>query len=434
MTPPEPGPPPGPVPPEPSQPSQASQPSGTPGSPGAPDAPATRAVRPRRAELLGRFLRPLPGARPRPRFEVPPEERASAERSPSSWAEPARPVQTGFLLAVGVGLALLCWWVLANVGPLVGWVVTATFLALGLEPLVRWLETRGVPRPGAVLLVVLALAGAFALLIVVVVPRVVAEASLLAGRVPQLIDDFLGSEAFERLDRQLRIRDSTEQWVQDLSGRIAADQDFLGGLFGGVVGVGTVVLNVLAGTLIVLALTLYFLFSLPIMTQWAYRLAPASGRARVQELGDQMVRGVGNYVVGQTCVALLNAAVALVLMTVTGVPFAALLVVFVAVLAFVPLVGGVLAGLLVTLVALTADWGTALPYAIGYFAYLQVEAYFVSPRIMRRAVAVPGAIAVIAVAAGGALWGVLGALIAIPTAAAGLLLVREVFVPRQDRR
>jgi len=434
MTPPEPGPPPGPVPPEPFQPSQTSQPSGTPGTPGAPDAPATQAVRPRRAELLGRFLRPLPGPRPRPRFEVPPDEHAAAERHPSSWAEPARPVQTGFLLAVGVGLALLCWWVLANVGPLVGWVVTATFLALGLEPLVRWLETRGVPRPGAVLLVVLALAGAFALLIVVVVPRVVAEASLLAGRVPQLVDDLLGSEAFERLDRQLRIRDSTEQWVQDLSGRIAADQDFLGGLFGGVVGVGTVVLNVLAGTLIVLALTLYFLFSLPIMTQWAYRLAPASGRARVQELGDQMVRGVGNYVVGQTCVALLNAGVALVLMTVTGVPFAALLVVFVAVLAFVPLVGGVLAGLLVTLVALTAGWGTALPYAIGYFAYLQVEAYFVSPRIMRRAVAVPGAIAVIAVAAGGALWGVLGALIAIPTAAAGLLLVREVFVPRQDRR
>jgi predicted PurR-regulated permease PerM len=422
MTPPE---------PEPSEGPDGSVPSAGSAPPAPPGRPDRRG---RGAEVLDRFLRPLPGPRPRHRFEVPPDAGAPSARRPASWPDPARPVQTGFLLAVGVGLAVLCWWVLANVGPLVGWVVTATFLALGLEPLVRRLEARGLPRPGAVALVVLALAAAGCLVIVLVVPRIVAEAAQLAGRVPALVDGLLGSEAFERLDARLRIRDSAERWVQELSGRIGSDRDFLGGIFGGVVGLGSVVLNVVTGTLIVLALSLYFLVSLPVMTRWAYRLAPASRRARVQELGDQMVRGVGNYVIGQTCVALLNAAVALALMLATGVPFAALLSLLVALLAFVPLVGGVLAGVLVTLVAATAGWGTALPYAVGYFAYLQVEAYFVSPRIMRRAVAVPGAIAVIAVAAGGSLWGVLGALIAIPTAAAGLLLVREVFVPRQDRR
>ncbi|MGQ1839659.1 AI-2E family transporter [Kocuria turfanensis] len=395
--------------------------------------PRPEPARARRAGAVDRFLRPLPGARPRRRFEVPPERGERPARPPQPPGL-LRPVQTGFLLAVGVGLALLGWWVLANVGPLVGWVVTATFLALGLEPLVRWLEARSVPRPGAVALVVLGLAGALAALIALVVPRIVAEAAQLAERAPRLVDGLLASRSFAELDARFRIRDSTEQWLQGLGGRIGADSELLGGLFGGVVGLGSVVLNAVAGTLIVLALTLYFLASLPLMTQWAYRLAPASRRARVQELGDRMLRGVGNYVVGQTCVALLNAAVALTLMLLTGVPFAALLSLVVALLAFVPLVGGVLAGILVSLVAVTAGWGTAVPYAIGYFAYLQVEAYFVSPRIMRRAVAVPGAIAVIAVAAGGALWGVLGALIAIPTAAAGLILVREVFVPRQDDR
>lgn len=103
-------------------------------------------------------------------------------------------------------------------------------------------------------------------------------------------------------------------------------------------------------------------------------------------------------------------------------------------LAFIPLVGGVIAGVVVSLVATLGGWNTVVPYALCYFGYLQVEAYLVSPRIMSRAVAVPGAVAIVAVAAGGALWGVLGALIAIPTAAAGLLLVREVFVPRQDAR
>ena len=70
---------------------------------------------------------------------------------------------------------------------------------------------------------------------------------------------------------------------------------------------------------------------------------------------------------------------------------------------------------------------------ICYFAYLQFEAYFISPRIMQKAVAVPGAVAVISVIAGGSLLGVLGALIAIPTAAAIMLLVKEIFIVRQDK-
>lgn len=387
-------------------------------------------ARVRHTEVVDRFLRP----RPRPRFEIPPEGADPPVRGPADWSGRAHPVRTGFLLAVGVGLALIGWWVLANVGPVLGWVVAATFLALGLEPLVRWLEARSLPRPGAVALVVLALAGALAALIALVVPRMVAEAAQLADSVPRLIDSVLDSEVFDELDARFGIHDSTEQWLQGLAGRTAGDGNVLGGVFGGVVGLGTVVIEAVTGTLIVLALTLYFLASLPLMTQWAYRLAPASRRARAQELGEQMLRTVGNYVVGQMCVALLNASVALVLMTLTGVPFPALLCLLVAMLAFVPLVGGVIAGILVSLVALTEGLGTAVPYAIGYFTYLQIEAYFVSPRIMHRAVAVPGAVAVIAVAAGGALWGVLGALIAIPTAAVGLLLVREIFVPRQDAR
>jgi predicted PurR-regulated permease PerM len=120
-------------------------------------------------------------------------------------------------------------------------------------------------------------------------------------------------------------------------------------------------------------------------------------------------------------------------MTTLGVPFSVLLSFIVALLAFIPLVGGVIAAVVVILVALTLGWQTAVIYAICYFAYLQFEAYFISPRIMQRAVAVPGAVAVISVIAGGSLLGVLGALIAIPTAAAIMLLIKEVFIIRQDR-
>lgn len=344
------------------------------------------------------------------------------------------PVQTGFFLTVGVGIALLGFYVLTNVGSLAGWVVTAAFIALGLDPIVRWLEARGLPRPLAVAVVILALALAVTAFIVLVVPRIMSQAQQFMGTIPELVNDFMGSSFFLAMDDRFDIAATFERTVGSWQTQLATNQDVLGGMFGSVVSVGGVVINAVTGTIIVMALTLYFLFSLPMAKAWGYRLAPASRRAGVQKLGDQMVNGVGNYVVGQACVALINASVAFVLMNITGVPYATLLVLFVAVLAFIPLVGGVLAGILMTLFAILGGWDSVVPFAVCYFAYLQVEAYFVSPRIMKRAVAVPGAVAVIAVAAGGALWGILGAVIAIPTAAAGLLLVREVFVPRQDAR
>lgn len=390
-----------------------------------------------------------PAARFRPsrhRFEVPPEPGPGAgsgggpgqevRRAPWDRGGVAafRPVQTGFLLTVGVGIALLGFYVLTNVGSLVGWIVTAAFIALGLDPIVRWLESKGLGRPLAAAIVILVLALGLTGFILLAVPRMVDQAQQFVASVPATVESFMNSALFRAVNGRFDIATAFENTTAAVQQRLSSDQDLLGGIFGSVVSVGAVMINAVTGTLIVMALTLYFLFSLPTMKAWGYRLAPASRRARVVQLGDQMINGVGNYVVGQACVALLNAAVAFTLMLITGVPYATLLVLCVALLAFIPLVGGVLAGITVTVVASLGGWDTALPYALCYFVYLQIEAYFVSPRIMARAVAVPGAVAVIAVVAGGALWGVLGALIAIPTAAAGLLLVRELFVPRQDAR
>ena len=83
------------------------------------------------------------------------------------------PIQTGFLLTVGVGIALLGYYVLTNVGGLVGWIVTAAFICLGMDPLVRRLETKGLPRAVAAGVVILALALVITAFIMVVVPRMI---------------------------------------------------------------------------------------------------------------------------------------------------------------------------------------------------------------------------------------------------------------------
>ncbi|MDN3904099.1 AI-2E family transporter [Arthrobacter sp. YD2] len=420
------------------------------------DAPAAGAPAPRRlpgfiSALTGRLQQGFPGARPRPRFEIPPDDLSGpevtvdsevrlpderlgiggAQAAPDSDAGSMRahPIYFGFMLTVGVGLALLLYFVITNVGELLVWIGAALFIALGLDPVVRWLAARRIPRPAGIAITVLVLAGVVAAFFATLIPTIVSQTSEIVSKTPGYIDNFLASDFFVNIDRQFQIRDRIDEEVT----KFFSNSDAVGGVFGGVLSVGTVIANGLFGALIILVLTLYFLASLPSMKKWAYRLAPRSRRRRVEALSEEITGSVGNYVIGQGFVALLDATYAFIVMTITGVPFSVLLAFVVALLAFIPLVGPPIALVLVSLVALTVGWQTAVVFAILYMAYLQFEAYFVSPRVMQRAVAVPGAVAVIAVIAGGTLLGVLGALIAIPTAAATLLLLKEVFIARQDR-
>lgn len=410
--------------------------------PPAPPAPA--AAKARRTgffdSVLIKLRRPIPGAQPRIRFEMPPEaveggEGPVAVELPATQAPaPPRlavqhPIYLGFMLMVGFGIALLLYSIITSTTQLLLWILAALFIALGLDPVVRWLESRRVPRPAGIALTLLVLLGLVAGFFATLIPTIVDQTSQLVQKAPAWISDFLASDFFKSVDGQFHISDRIGEELNKFLQNSAA----VGGIAGGVLGVGSTIANGLFGALVVLVLSLYFLSALPSMKKWGYRLAPRSRRARVERLSEEITRGVGNYVIGQACVAILNASFAFILMAFLNIPFSSLLAFVVALLAFIPLVGGVIAAFVVILVSLTAGWQTALFFAIGYFAYLQFEAYFVSPRIMQKAVAVPGSVAVISVIAGGSLLGVLGALIAIPTAAAILLLLKEVFISRQDQ-
>ncbi len=417
------------------------------GQPGGPQEPAPQLSTPRAAaasfliSMARRLRQPLPGAQPRLRFEMPPEQEdddAGADLdgdgtarfgSPGPRMSAQHPLYVGFMGTVGVGAALLVYWIGSNTTQLLLWIVTALFIALGLDPVVRWLEGKKVPRPAGILISVSVLALAVAGFFATLIPTIVQQVTQIVQEAPHWIQDFIDSDFFHTVDNQFGVRDRISQELA----KFVNNPEAMSGIFGGVVGFGSTVANGLFGALIVLVLSLYFLSAMPAMKRWGYRLAPRSRRARVEALSEEITGSVGNYVIGQVCVALLNATFAFIVMSILGVPFAALLAFVVALLAFIPLVGGMIAGVLVTLIALTAGWQTAVVYAICYFAYLQFEAYFISPRIMQKAVAVPGAVAVISVIAGGSLLGVLGALIAIPTAAAIMLLVKEIFIARQDK-
>ena len=389
-------------------------------------APAGR----RRLPRLGSVLR-----RRRPFLE---EDRVDPESVPVDGAEdPAvaavvveSPVLTGFLLAVGVALAIGVVSVLRTNGQLIVWIAAALFIALGLDPLVRRVEAWGAPRWVGVLTAALGLAAVAGAFVALLVPTVIEQSTQLVQDLPAIIDGVMRAEWFVQLDEEFHLQEAVRAQTE----RLAADGVAVTDLFGGLLGLGQTVLKAVFSVLVVVVLTLYFLSSLPHMKYWAYRLAPRSRRPRIEALSEQITSSVGHYVMGQSFVAALNGAVAFTALAIAGAPFAVLLAAIAAFMAFIPLVGAAIGGTLLTLVSLLTSWQTAAVFAAIYFVYLQIEAYVISPRVMARAVSVPAAVAVIAVIAGGALLGVLGALMAIPLAAALLLLVREVFIPRQDAR
>src|SRR5699024_2895303 len=342
----------------------------------------------------------------------------------------ARPIKTGFMFTIGVGLALALYLVVSSNVQLLIWILTAIFITLGLDPLVSKIHSWGAPRGVGVLTAVALLIGIITVFISALVPVIVEQTTEFVQILPTVVSDFIASDAFRTIDDEFDVASVITTEVN----RFVSDTSNITNLLGGILGVGSAIFNIGFSVLIVVVLTLYFLVSLPSIKRWMYRLAPRSRRQRIEYLSEKITGSVGYYIVGQTIVATLNGIVAFIAVSIAGLQYGALLAIFAAFMAFIPLVGAVTGGVVITLLALLAGWKSAVIFAVIYFIYLQIEAYLVSPRVMQRAVAIPGALAVIGVIAGGSLLGVLGALLAIPTVAGILVLVREVYVPYQDAR
>ncbi|MDF1603788.1 AI-2E family transporter [Nocardioides sp. YIM 152315] len=337
------------------------------------------------------------------------------------------PFFVGFVGGLGVLVAVWLATQIQAIGSTLMLIVVSLFLAAGLDPAVRWFERRGLGRSYAVLTVILAFLAALALFIVAIVPVIADQVRSLTDNVPQWLDQLQRNRQVQRLDDEYDIITKIQDYV--------TNGDFAGAIFGGAVGVGLAVLGALFNGFIVIVLTLYFLASLQTTTSAIYRLAPASRRDRVSRLGDRIVRSVGGYVSGAFIVAMCAGISSLVFLFVVGLgEYAVALAFVVALLDVIPMIGATLGAVIVTAIAFAEDWRIGLACAIFYLVYQQVENYVIYPRVMSKSVDVPGAVTVIAALVGAALFGVVGALLAIPTAATVLMLVREVWVRRQDTR
>jgi predicted PurR-regulated permease PerM len=330
----------------------------------------------------------------------------------------------GFVATMGVLLALALGAAIYSVRNTLVLVFLALFIAVGLEPVVAFFTRHQLRRSFAVLIVVLVGVGVVAAFVYSAISPIQTEINQLSKSVPKWRTEIgSGKGTVGHLAKELHL----SYYISGSgSGSLAK------GLASGALGAGEEVLSAVSSLLVVIVLTIYFLAALPAIKRFFARLVPHNRRERFGLLLDDVLAGVGGYLLGNLFTSLVAAIGTFVWATIFGIPYAILLALVVGLFDLIPVVGSTIAGIIVSLVALSVSLPVAIATGAFYIAYRFIEDYLLVPRVMRQAVNVSPVVTVLAVVMGGALLGIIGALVAIPIAAGIKLVLEQSVFPRLD--
>jgi predicted PurR-regulated permease PerM len=348
-------------------------------------------------------------------------------RDPIPQGVARRPYRTGLVAGFGALSAVTIWGLLGQLTVVLWCVAVAVFLAMGLHPLARLLERRGLRRPLAAITVtgsvVLAIGGAVLLLL----PPLLQQTAQLVGRARELVADGGLDQGAARLQQLvpvsvLDVRPALDSLATGLTSPMGPEA-----LSSGVISGGTVLGDVAFVTTVVVVLTAYFLISHRWFAEQLIALFPRARRASGAAILTTVATSVGRYFAGQVGLAALYGVLSLVVLLATGSALPILLAAFAAVAALVPVVGIAASGVgIVAVQALVAPSSpTWIVLAVWYLTYLLVEAYVIAPRVARRTTAIPDIVTILVTLVGGTLFGILGALLAVPAAVAVGVCVQE---------
>ncbi|BDV29412.1 AI-2E family transporter [Microbacterium terricola] len=350
---------------------------------------------------------------------------------PAKWRSLSNPFAVGFLLTLGGLAALLLGLAFSNLVTVVIYIVFAMFAALGLDPVIKWFERHNVKRGWGVVIVFFVLLLVLIGLLWLVIPTLVTQVGEFFKDLPATFAAFQQSDFFHWLEGI---------FGEGLSTLVTDVQTFLtnpaniAAIGGGALKVGASIATGISGLLIVIVLTLYFVLSLSSIKDSLIRFAPARNRIKVRSMTNEITDSVGDYLMGMVILAFFNSVIAFFLHLVLGLPFPLLMGVLAFSITIIPLVGPVLYWIFASVLALFSDPVAALIFAICYLVYIQIEAYVITPKVMSKAIEIPGSLVVIGALIGGTLLGLLGALVAVPVTASILLIIKQVLIPRQDAK
>jgi predicted PurR-regulated permease PerM len=337
--------------------------------------------------------------------------------------KPESTLMRGVKFAFGVALVVGLLAALYQARSVLVLIVIAAVLALGMDPGIRVLQRRGrMGRGAATAVILLSLLGFLVLFFVLVIPPIAAEVQTFAGKVPDYINHLedVGGPVGQ-LERQFNISEQLEK-LADRAPDIAQES------VGTVLGVFGNIASGLFSLLTILVLTVYFASNLPVLEDGIASLFPPSKREEYRDLMERATEKIGGYASGQITVSLIAGVSAFIAFLVIGLPFPAALAMWVSITTLIPSVGALVGAVLCILVASFASVGTAIITAIYILVYQQVENYIISPRVMKKAVDLSPAAVIVSVLIGGSILGFVGALLALPLAAAAKVVVRDLWL------
>jgi predicted PurR-regulated permease PerM len=303
---------------------------------------------------------------------------------------------------IKVLLTLFAVWAIYKLGTVIALVLVAVVLAISLEPTVVWLERRRVPRWVGSMLVVLTILAALIVFFAITGSSLATQGQQVTGRLATAQED-LAKHTPPPFDRIVR------------EGKAPAPD--ASALAGYAVRLGSILTSAVLGAAVAFILTIYFLIEGRRTWAWLVAYVPRRNRARVQETADAACRAVLHYVAGNVATSIFAGATVLIVLTILHVPAALLLALLAGVCDFVPVLGFIVSAVPAVLLALTVSPTTAVIVAAAYIGYHMAENYFIGPKVYGGKLRLSNLAVLLAFAVGAELFGIIGALLALPIAA-----------------
>ena len=311
----------------------------------------------------------------------------------------------------------------------ISYIMLGAFVAIAASGPVNLLS-RKLPRGAAIAIVYLGIVFAPVVIGLILIPPAVEQGVRLANNLPEYTQEL--NQAF---DENPQLREANEKY--DITGKLenlAEDlAKHVGDAAGALVDIGAGLVSSIFALVTILVISMFLIGRGQAWRDAALRHRPPQQAERMRRATDQIANAVGSYIGGALVQATVAGFAAWLMLVILGVPSPLPLAVIIALLDLIPLVGATLGAVVVGVVTLFVDFPTTtIIWAIFAIAYQQFENYVVQPRIQSRAVALDPFLVVVAALFGGALLGVIGALLSIPTAAAIQIAVREFIEYRRE--
>jgi predicted PurR-regulated permease PerM len=305
-----------------------------------------------------------------------------------------------------IGLTAIAIWALIELWPVIILLTVSFVLMLGFLPYVEAMVQRGIPRTGAVLVLVLAFLGVLVAMFGIMVPAIVEEVDAVRDNLPESAREIEELLDWFGIEVELQDRARNIDWDQLISGRAAIDYTQR---------VAAVVFSIVT----IIVLTAYLLADTPRLGNFISQFIPPDRKEEADRLFWSLTRVVGGFLRGQAITSMAIGVFTFVVLRVVGVPNALAFAVLAAFADVIPLIGAFIAIIPPVAAALQESSTQALIVLVALFLYQQFEDRYLVPRVYGRTLNLPPVIVLIAVLAGAELLGITGVLLALPITAAG---------------